>query len=177
MAIFYKSLAHPDKTRNGHAFRTIITLRRFANDLGGISTHSTIRRNGGIIVMIEWTNVVAIVDDDPRVLNAIDTLLHAHGYGRELYRSAQAFLKNPLTSTASCAIIDIQLGSDSGIELVRQLKRVGYSVPVILMTASNDEATRERALQAGCIGFLRKPFNPDVLIALLGDARRRIVAP
>jgi FixJ family two-component response regulator len=66
--------------------------------------------------MVEWADVVAVVDDDSSVLNAIDALLSAHGYGRELYGSARAFLSDAVTSTASCAIIDVQLGSDNGIE-------------------------------------------------------------
>lgn len=122
--------------------------------------------------MGEWTNVIAVVDDDPDVLSAIHRLLSAHGYGTELYRSAPEFLTAAPASRASCAIVDVHLGSDNGISLVHQLREGGFTLPVIFITGSDDEANRQRALDAGCIGFICKPFIADALIAGLADARR-----
>lgn len=122
--------------------------------------------------MRQWTNVVAVLDDEPDVLNAIDRLLSAHGYERELYDSAHALLTAAATSKASCAIVDVHLGSNNGIALVQQLRQGDFAIPVIFITGSEDEAVHKQAVEAGCVAFVRKPFIVDLLIAALADARQ-----
>ena len=122
--------------------------------------------------MAERSNIVAVLDDDLDVLNGIGRLLSAHEYDCELYSSAQAFWAAAAASRASCVVVDIQLGNDSGIALVRRLRQGGSAIPVVFITGSADERLRNEALETGCVGFLQKPFAPAALIAAVSDARR-----
>jgi FixJ family two-component response regulator len=102
--------------------------------------------------------IVAVVDDDPSMLKAAEDLLDAHGCTASLFTSAEEFLASELVTRADCLLLDIHLGGLSGIELRRQLKSSRPALPVIFMTALDDEAMRREALQAGCVACLRKPF-------------------
>src|SRR5436309_3620721 len=101
--------------------------------------------------------VVAIVDDDPSMLKGIERLLGAHGFVTEVFTSAEAFLEGAAASKATCLVLDIHLGGSSGIELRRQLAASGSQLAVIFMTAVDDSAIEQEALDTGCIAFLRKP--------------------
>ena len=111
--------------------------------------------------------VVAVIDDDPHFLDAMDHLLSAYGYDTELHPSAEAFLETAPESKAICLIVDVQLGGSSGIELGRQLAKSGFKFPIIFMTGSGDEHIERRAMETGCVAFLRKPFSAVVLIEAL----------
>ncbi|HET7166381.1 MAG TPA: response regulator [Pseudolabrys sp.] len=102
--------------------------------------------------------IVAVVDDDPSMLKAAEDLLDAHGCTASLFTSAEEFLASELVTRADCLLLDIHLGGLSGIELRRQLKSSRPALPVIFMTALDDEAMRREALQVGCVACLRKPF-------------------
>jgi len=102
--------------------------------------------------------IVAVVDDDPSMLKAAEDLLDAHGCIASLFTSAEEFLASEIVDRADCLLLDIHLGGLSGIELRRQLKSSRPTLPVIFMTALDDEAMRREALEAGCIACLRKPF-------------------
>lgn len=102
--------------------------------------------------------IVAVVDDDPSMLKAAEDLLDAHGCAASLFTSAEEFLASELVTRADCLLLDIHLGGLSGIELRRQLKSSRPALPVIFMTALDDEPMRREALQAGCVACLRKPF-------------------
>jgi FixJ family two-component response regulator len=102
--------------------------------------------------------IVAVVDDDPSMLKAAEDLLDAHGCTASLFTSAEEFLASELVTRADCLLLDIHLGGLSGIELRRQLKSSRPALPVIFMTALDDETLRREALQVGCIACLRKPF-------------------
>ncbi|MGY4502388.1 FixJ family two-component response regulator [Bradyrhizobium sp. GM24.11] len=73
--------------------------------------------------------------------------------------------------TATCLLLDIHLGGISGIALQRRLAASGSRCPVIFMTASDDEVTRNEAMDAGCIAYLRKPFAQDVLLNAISKAQ------
>jgi FixJ family two-component response regulator len=79
-------------------------------------------------------------------------------------------LESDSVQTATCLLLDIHLGGISGIELQRWLAASGSKRPVIFMTASDDEATRNEAMDAGCIAYLRKPFAGQVLLDAIGKA-------
>jgi FixJ family two-component response regulator len=102
-------------------------------------------------------NLVLVVDDDPGMLKAVQRLLRQHDYDTILFSCAQAFKNH--TEKAACIILDINLPDGSGIELRKNLKAAGVSVPVIYMTGNVDSIVREAALASGCIAFLSKPFN------------------
>lgn len=108
--------------------------------------------------------IVAVVDDDPSMLRAMETLLDAHGFGTLLFESAEEFLAQGAATKAECLLLDINLAGISGIELHKQLSLSGSRLPTIFMTALEDERMRSQAIGAGAIAFLRKPFPARQLI-------------
>jgi len=108
--------------------------------------------------------IIAVVDDDAEMREATANLLSAFGYGAETFDSAEAFLRAVATSNAGCLLTDIQLGDISGVELALQLAVDGYRLPIIFMTALDDEQIRKKAAAAGGIAFLTKPFPANLLI-------------
>jgi FixJ family two-component response regulator len=114
--------------------------------------------------------IVGIVDDDPGLRKAIRRILSAFGYTTYAFDSAEAFLRTAATSKANCLVVDIQLGDISGVELVRQLTEIGFTFPIIFMTALDDETIRSQAMQLGCVDYLRKPFSADRLIEAIVKA-------
>jgi len=112
--------------------------------------------------------VVAVVDDDQSMLSAAESLLDAHGFTTIKFSSAEEFLGDRRATRADCLLVDIHL--ESGIELRRQLKVSHPELPVIFMTALDDEAVRCQALEAGCVTFLHKPFPAHQLIEAIKRA-------
>jgi FixJ family two-component response regulator len=108
--------------------------------------------------------IVAIVDDDPSMLKAAEILLDAHGFETKSFASAEEFLDRGAATQVDFLLLDIHLGGMSGIELRRQLKGAGSTLPVIFMTALDGEAIRAEALEAGCVACLGKPFLARQLI-------------
>ena len=114
--------------------------------------------------MSAQAKTVAVVDDDRSMLVGVERLLNAYGFATKVFVSAEAFLDPAAAAAADCLVVDIDLGSMSGFELRRRLADRGCAVPIIFMTALDDEATRVRALEAGCIAYLLKPFPSRCLI-------------
>jgi FixJ family two-component response regulator len=114
--------------------------------------------------MSAQAKTVAVVDDDRSMLVGVERLLNAHGFATKVFASAEAFLDRAAAAAADCLVVDIDLGGMSGIELRRRLADRGCAVPTIFMTALDDEATHARALEAGCIAYLLKPFPSRCLI-------------
>jgi len=114
--------------------------------------------------------VVAVVDDDPSMLKAIARLLGVHGFEADLFESAEAFLRRDAAKEAACVVLDIHLGGMSGIELRRRLTESGSRLPIIFITAVDDEATHQEAVAAGCVAYLRKPFPATQLIGAIETA-------
>ena len=107
--------------------------------------------------------IIAVVEDDEDMRTGISRLLSVSGYQTEIFASAEEFLVGVAKSHATCLLLDIHLGGLSGIELRRQLSASGSRLPVIFMTAIDDEALHRDALAAGCVALLRKPFTARVL--------------
>jgi FixJ family two-component response regulator len=114
--------------------------------------------------------VVAIIEDDPEMLKAIGRLLRMSGFRLQPFASAEAFLARDREREPDCLVLDIHLGGMSGIELRHHLKAAGSQLPIIFITAVNDEVTLREATQAGCVAFLRKPFPSRVLIDAINAA-------
>lgn len=104
------------------------------------------------------------------MLKAAGNLLDAHGLACRKFASAEEFLDSTCGAEIDCLLLDIHLGGMSGIELRRYLKAKGSGLPVIFMTAVDDEATRQQALSVGCITCLRKPFAACQLMDAIGHA-------
>jgi len=114
--------------------------------------------------------LVAIVDDDPGMQRSLSDLLGARGFGTSVFSSAEDWLARGASIHADCMLVDVYLGGMTGIELQRRLRASGSTVPVIFMTAHYDEATRSRALAAGGVSILCKPFPAMQLIEAIENA-------
>jgi FixJ family two-component response regulator len=114
--------------------------------------------------------LVVVVDDDKSMLKGLERLLNASGFDTEVFCSAEAFLARKAAREAACLVLDIHLGGMSGIELRRRLAASGSAVPVIFMTAFDDEGTHDEAAEAGCVACLRKPFPARLLIGAIESA-------
>ena len=120
--------------------------------------------------MPEQPTVVIVVDDNAGFLKGVARLLAHNGIESRTFASAEALLESGGAQTATCLLLDIHLGGISGIELQRRLAAAGSKCPVIFMTASDDEATQNEAVEAGCIAYLRKPFVRHVLLDAIRKA-------
>jgi len=123
-----------------------------------------------VMMASERKKTIAVVDDDPSVLLATETLLDAHGFDVLGFSSAEAFLNRDQANQVDCLLLDVHLGGLSGMGLRRRLTQAGSALPVIFMTALDSNALRRRAMNSGCVAFLRKPFEAHQLVEALAKA-------
>ena len=116
--------------------------------------------------------LVAIVEDDDGMRRSIERLLRANGYTTAAFSSAEEFLQNFVFENAIGLVLDIHLGGMSGIELRRRLSAAGSAMPVVFITAHDDDATR-RPRSRSVVDYLEKPFESERLIRALGESRCR----
>jgi FixJ family two-component response regulator len=114
--------------------------------------------------------VIAVIDDDPGVRKALKRLLSAFGYRTETFASGHEFLSAAMTRKLACAVVDIDLGDVSGLELVRQFFVKGVRFPVVFVTGSEDDMIRRQAMDLGCTAYLTKPIPAAYLIQAIKDA-------
>jgi FixJ family two-component response regulator len=122
--------------------------------------------------------VVFVVDDDASVRNALSNLFRSVGLGTELFGSASELLQSKLPDVPSCLVLDIRLPGVSGLDFQAELARANIHTPIIFMTGHGDIPMTVRAMKAGAIDFLTKPFRDQdmldaVTTALENDRRRR----
>ena len=117
--------------------------------------------------------MIAVVDDDQSVREALTGLMKSLGYRAAAFRSAEDFLNSKRRRGAACLIADVQMPGMTGFELHNRLVASGQPTPTILITAFPDEGARQRALQAGVIGYLAKPFSEDDLLACIRSSLGR----
>src|ERR1700688_5004855 len=114
--------------------------------------------------MENMTKLVAIVDDDDSMRNALDGMLKAVGFPARAFASAEEFLKSGLQHQTSCLIVDIRMPGMSGLELQSHLNAERCRIPIIFITAHGDEKMRMLALRAGAVEFMAKPFDDEALL-------------
>ena len=114
--------------------------------------------------------IVAVVEDDPSMRRSLERLLNAHGFMTEGYSSAETFLGRDPAHHLSCVVLDIQLAGMSGLELRSRLTSSGSSLPVVFITAIDDDTLKVAAVQLGCSALLRKPFPAASLISAVNKA-------
>ena len=112
-------------------------------------------------------SVISVIDDDASVRAATDNLLSSHGYTVHTFASAEEFLQSAGPNGSSCVIADVQMPAMSGLDLLTHMRAQGYNAPFIFITAFPDESVRARALKAGAICFLAKPFAGRSLISCI----------
>ena len=117
--------------------------------------------------------IVAIVDDDTAVGNAIEVLMRSAGLIAKAFSSGEEFLRSPELSRTGCLVVDYNMPKMSGLDLHNNLSRLGNEIPTILITAYPSDDIRARALQAGVICFLPKPFDESDLLNCIQAALDR----
>ncbi len=118
------------------------------------------------------TGLVAVVEDDAAMRTSIERLLRASGYSTKAFASAEEFLQSRIADTAIGLVLDIHLGGMSGLELRRRLLTAGATIPVVFITAFDDDATRREASALGYADYLQKPFEASRLIGALERGRQ-----
>jgi len=109
-------------------------------------------------------NRVFVVEDDPSMRNALQNLLRSVGLEPQLFASAQEFIEAERPDVASCLILDVRLPGMSGLDLQRDLSAAKIHIPIIFITAHGDIPMSVRAMKAGAVEFLTKPFRDQDLL-------------
>jgi two-component system response regulator FixJ len=123
--------------------------------------------------------VVHVIDDDVAVRMAMEMLLHSAGFGVATHPSGFAFLDALATlgeEGVGCVVTDLRMPGLDGLQLLYRLKQRGFRQPVIVMTAHGDISTAVKAMKAGAVDFVEKPFDDDVILAAIGAALKPAAA-
>lgn len=114
--------------------------------------------------------VILIVDDDPAVRDSLGALLESSGFEVRAFDSAQALLAAPDLSGGACVIADIRMPDMDGLALQEELTRRQLGLPVIIVTGHGDVPLAVRAMKAGAVDFIEKPFDEQLMLASIGRA-------
>lgn len=117
--------------------------------------------------LVRRQEVISIIDDNASMRTAIRRLIQSADLVVEEFSSAEEFLLSGRSQNSACLILDLQLPGMSGLDLQKQLLISNPQLPIILMSASADEISTERALRSGAIEFLEKPINEQALFAAI----------
>jgi len=127
--------------------------------------------------MLHATPIVFIVDDDVSVRSALESLIESAGWVAETFASAQEFLRRPRVAAPSCLVLDVSLPDINGLELQRRVATDRTDMPIIFISGYGDVPMTVRAMKAGAVEFLMKPFKDDVLLdAIRGAIERSLTA-
>ena len=115
-------------------------------------------------------DLVCVIDDDAEVRGALGSLLRSSGLAVALYDMPEAFLAAGMPGVPSCLVLDIRLRGESGLDFQERLAAQGIHIPVILITGHGDIPMTVRAMKAGAVDFLPKPFSEDQMLAAVAAA-------
>jgi FixJ family two-component response regulator len=115
-------------------------------------------------------HLISIVDDDESVREALCGLLRSVGFAVNAFASAEEFLASDQLGSADCLVLDVRMPGMGGLELQRQLVANHYKIPVILITAHEEEGMRARALSGGVEAVLIKPFSEEAILNAIHSA-------
>jgi len=117
--------------------------------------------------------VIAVVDDDESIRRTMALLIESFGFRAVVFESAEDFLKGGYLSRVSCLLADLQMPGMDGLQLQSQLAASGINIPIIFITAYDSQESRRRAMQAGAVAFLGKPFSDKQLLEAVRSALGR----
>jgi FixJ family two-component response regulator len=128
--------------------------------------------------VVESEAIVFVVDDDPSMRKALSNLFRSVGLRAEVFGSARELLESELPEVASCLVLDIRLPGPSGLDFQAELAKANIQIPIIFMTGHGDIPMTVKAMKAGAVDFLTKPFRDQdmldaVAIAIERDRTRR----
>lgn len=110
------------------------------------------------------TGIIAIVDDDEPLREALGSVMKAAGFATNTFATAEEFLESTTQRETACLILDVRLPGMSGIELQQRLADADSTVPIIFVTAHGDASLRDLVMKSGAAGFLNKPVRSDALL-------------
>jgi FixJ family two-component response regulator len=130
------------------------------------------------LIMADAAGVVFVIDDDPSMRAALEDLVSTVGLQARLFASPQEFLQSNPSDTLGCLVLDVRLPGMSGLAFQNELARAGIALPVIFITGHGDIPMSVRAMKAGAVEFLTKPFHDQELLdaihtAITRDKERR----
>ena len=114
--------------------------------------------------------LISIVDDDDAVRNSLDDLIRSIGFRTQGFPSAEAFLSSHQARATACLILDVRMPGMNGLDLQRQMVAADWRIPIIFITSHADDGARARALEAGAVDFLDKPFREEELVNAIDAA-------
>src|SRR6058998_2040233 len=123
--------------------------------------------------MIEPDPIVFVVDDDPSVRRSTERLLRSAGLKVQTFSSAREFLVSHRSEGPACLVLDVRMPGLSGMDLQRELAQSGIYIPIIFITAHGDIPMSVRAMKAGAVEFLTKPFRSRALVDAVRAALER----
>ena len=123
--------------------------------------------------MMKTDPLVFVVDDDPSIREALDNLIRSVGFRVQAFSSAQEFLRSELPEVPRCLVLDVRLPGLSGLDLQRELAAADVQIPIIFITGHGDIPMSVRAMKAGAIEFLTKPYRAQDLLDAIHQAIER----
>jgi FixJ family two-component response regulator len=123
--------------------------------------------------LVEVTAVVFVIDDDPSMRAALEDLISSVGLQARLFASPQEFLLAPRSDAPGCLVLDVRLPGMSGLTFQKELERVGVTLPIIFITGHGDIPMSVRAMKAGAVEFLTKPFHDQEMLDAIHAAIQR----
>jgi FixJ family two-component response regulator len=114
--------------------------------------------------------LISIVDDDEALRNSLGDLIRSIGFRTESFPSAEAFLSSNHARDTACLILDVRMPGMNGLDLQRQIIAAHWQIPIIFITSHADDDARNRALEAGAVAFLYKPFREEELLNAIDAA-------
>jgi FixJ family two-component response regulator len=126
---------------------------------------------------VSLSPLIAVIDDNPAIREALEDLLSSLGYRALPFASAEDFLASSGRADVACMVVDVRMGGMTGLELLARLNAQGPHSPMIFMTSDADGVTQSNALAGGALAYLEKPVDAEVLIGCLVSALRRETRP
>jgi FixJ family two-component response regulator len=123
--------------------------------------------------MSDDRGIVFVVDDDPSMRRALESLLRSVGHEVRMFASAPEFMRAERIDTAGCLVLDVRLPGMSGLAFQQELIKAGIALPIIFITGHGDVPMSVRAMKAGAAEFLTKPFDDQVLLDAVHAALER----
>ena len=114
--------------------------------------------------------LISIVDDDDSLRNSLNNLIRSVGFRAQGFSSAEAFLNSTQLHDTACLILDVRMPGMSGLDLQRQMVADNSRIPIVFITSHGDDNARTRALEAGAVDFLYKPFREEALLSAIDRA-------
>jgi two-component system response regulator FixJ len=110
---------------------------------------------------------IYILDDDESVLRSLKLLMVSYGFAVDVFSSADKFFSAVPNGAPGCLILDIHMVGINGWDTMQRLTETGFNLPVIVITADKDDSFKEKAIKAGAVGFLQKPFEDHYLLHMV----------